>query len=370
MPAVAKNQLSYLEEAGNKGRPWGGGYFHEAASEKLREVVGAANLLLTQSCTAALELAALALELGEGDEVIVPAYTFVSSANAFALRGAKIVFVDVATDTLNVRVEDVAAAITPKTKAIVVVHYGGVAAPIQAIVDLANPRGISVVEDAAQAIHSREGMTHLGTIGDIGCISFHGTKNISSGEGGAAIFRSDRTDLFHRAEVIHEKGTDRKAFFAGKVDKYTWRSLGSSFIPSEFTSAVLLAQLEEVSEISSMRQATWLEYREAFRRTLGDELRIVSETESGGNGHMFAFLAKDSSQRDNILSSLNAREIAATSHYTPLHSSPFGKKFQSGDFPNFPNTEMAAEQLIRLPIWSAPGLPVKAVMVDFEASWR
>ena len=361
--------MTYLEEACKGYRPWGGGYFYEAASAKLSELVGASKILLTQSCTAALELAALTLELGEGDEVIVPSYTFVTSASAFALRGVRIVFVDVDKETLNVRVDDVLRAITSKTKAIVVVHYGGVAAPVKEIVDLANPKGIFVIEDAAQAIDAYFDSNHLGTIGDIGCISFHGTKNVSSGEGGAAIFRSDRSDLYHKAEVIHEKGTDRKAFFEGKVDKYTWRKLGSSFVPSEFTSAILLSQLEEARAITRIRQATWSNYRDALRVNFGKEIEIVSEGQGGSNGHMFAFLAQSPSKRDQILSSLNQAGVGATSHYTALHSSPFGSRFRIGDVPALPVTDSAAGRLIRLPVWSVQGLPMSSVIEVLKESW-
>lgn len=368
-PAVAANQINYLERASNSGRPWGGGYFYEAASELLQRVIGSETLLLTQSCTAALELAALALEINEGDEVIVPSYTFVSSANAFALRGARVVFVDVDSDSLNAQVDSIARAITKKTRAIVVVHYGGVPAPVQAIVNLANPLGIIVVEDAAQAVNSFSESRHLGTVGDIGCLSFHGTKNVSSGEGGAIVFRSDKIDLFRRAEILHEKGTNRKAFFSGEVDKYTWQSLGSSFIPSEFTCAILLAQLEEVAEITQIRLSSWAEYFEAVKESFGGDIQVLASSFLGANGHMFAFLARSSSARDSLLKRLSSSGVQATSHYTPLHSSPFGSQFLPAREEKFTNTDAAASRLVRLPLWSSPGLPVRTVVEELQKAW-
>jgi dTDP-4-amino-4,6-dideoxygalactose transaminase len=368
-PAIAVNQMHYLERASNSGRPWGGGFFYEAASELLKQVVGSETLLLTQSCTAALELAALSLEINEDDEVIVPSFTFVSSANAFALRGARIVFVDVDSESLNAQVETIARAITKRTRAIVVVHYGGVPAPVQAIVDLAKPLGIFVIEDAAQAVNSFSESRHLGTIGDIGCLSFHGTKNISSGEGGAIVFRSDRIDLFRRAEILHEKGTNRKAFFSGEVDKYTWQNLGSSFIPSEFTCAILLSQLEEVAEITQIRLSSWAGYFEAMKKSFGGDVEILASSFLGANGHMFAFLARSSLQRHNLLERLSSSGVQATSHYTPLHSSPFGSQFLSSSEGKFTNTDAAASRIVRLPLWSMQGLPILTVVEKLQRAW-
>lgn len=366
-PVVAKNQSSYLEIVMRDGRPWGGGVFYDQALRVLLNVTGAPSGLLTQSCTASLELAAISLQLGPGDEVIVPSYTFVSSANAFALRGAKIVFVDVDPYSLNLTATAVRSAITPRTKVIVVVHYGGVPAPIVEIVDIAKEHGLFVVEDAAQAIGSEVNGRPLGTIGDIGCFSFHGTKNLSSGEGGAIVFRGDNEAIIRRAQIAHEKGTDRRAFLEGTVDKYTWRELGSSFIPSEFTAAIMLSQLEEVAEITSRRQSYWSTYQSTLSGAT-EGVAIVSESQMGANGHMFAVLMRDELERSLVQAEMQALGVQCTAHYTPLHSSPFGNQFSNGTNIDLSVTSQSANTILRLPMWSEQGLDVSLIAEKFMSA--
>ena len=362
-PRMASNELSYLEEAINASTPWGGNHFYRQATSQLQDMLGANHVLITQSCTSALELAALAIQIGPGDEVIVPSYTFVSSASAFALRGATIKFAEVLPSTLNIDPEDVRSLITDRTKAIVVVHYGGVPCDMDEIMKIAAKAGVVVIEDAAQGIGSHYNGRPLGTIGDLGCISFHGTKNISSGEGGALVINTAESTITEAAHLSFEKGTDRRAFLAGEVDKYTWKSLGSSFIPSEFTCAVLSAQLEELELVTEVRSSYWSMYStglgEAFSK---HSISVLKQSTEGSNHHMFSFVAKSRDHRTFVIDELAKVGVKSASHYQPLHQSPFAMDNVDPQPRRLPVTEDFSERLLRLPMWSSPGLDVEEVV--------
>ena len=332
------------------GKLAGDGPFTALCHDWLEKRVGCRKAFLTHSCTAALEMAALLLDIAPGAEVIMPSYTFVSTANAFALRGATPVFVDVREDTLNIDERLIEDAITPKTRALVPVHYAGVGAEMDAIMDIANRHGVKVVEDAAQGAMATYRGRPLGSIGHIGALSFHETKNVISGEGGAIFINTP--ELVARAEVIREKGTDRSRFSRGEVDKYTWRDIGSSFLPGELTAAFLLAQLEEAETITSQRLALWSGYHEllAPMEANGSLRRPVIPADRGQNGHMYYVLLAPELDRRRILAALQGHGICAVSHYVPLHSSPGGQRWGrvAG---RMRVTDRAGESLVRLPMW-------------------
>jgi len=359
-PAAFEAEGEYLTQARESHTPWGGGSFYARASEQLGSMHRVNDVLLTQSCTAALELAALGLDIGPGDEVIIPSYTFVTTASAFALRGAKIVFADSEPDTLNIDVSKIESLITSRTKAIVAVHYGGVACDMDEIMAIASRHGLAVVEDAAQAIGSSYKGRPLGSIGDLGCLSFHGTKNISSGEGGALLVNTTDEDVIDRIHTAHEKGTDRAKFLRGEVDRYTWRKLGSSFIPSEFTCAVLLAQLQNQALIQSRRRSSWDGYVETLGEARQSGFRWLKQDVTGSNLHMFALIAPDAQAREELRKGLREKGITATSHYEPLHESPFAT---SQDWPRLPApiAQNLSERILRLPLWSEDGLDVELI---------
>lgn len=359
-PAVFGAEVEYLSQVRDSRAPWGGGEFYAKASAELRDLHHVQDVLLTQSCTAALELAALGLNVGPGDEVVIPSYTFVSTANAFALRGAKIVFADSEPETLNMDAAKLEQLITEKTKAIVVVHYGGVACEMDEIMAIAQRYGVPVVEDAAQAIGATYKGRPLGSIGDLGCLSFHGTKNVSSGEGGALMVNSQDEDLLDRIHTAHEKGTDRAKFLRGEVDKYTWRQLGSSFIPSEFTSAILLAQLQNFKIIQSRRKSSWEEYASALTGIQEKGFGWLKQGTLGSNFHMFALISPDGASREHLRKKLREKGVIATSHYEPLHSSPFaaGQNWPKADVPV---AQDLSERILRLPMWSEEGLETALV---------
>jgi len=364
-PRIAGNELRNLKHAIENSTPWGGNFFFNQATSQLRDILGAQQVLITQSCTSALELAALAIQIGPGDEVIVPSYTFVSTASAFALRGAQIKFADILPTTLNIDPEDVRKLITSHTKAIVVVHYGGVACDMDEIMKIAAEAGVLVIEDAAQGIGSSYKGQPLGTIGDLGCVSFHGTKNISSGEGGALIINNPEASIIEAAQLSFEKGTDRRAFLAGEVDKYTWKSLGSSFIPSEYTCAVLSAQLEELNSVSQERYRYWASYSSSLRGAHNDfSASELKQDVEGSNHHMFGFLAESPNERAFILSELFKSGVKAASHYQPLHDSPFALQHIDPNPRRLEVTEDVSGRLVRLPMWSGPGLEVE------EVAWK
>ena len=359
-PRVTGNEILYLQQSLSTGQVWGGGEFSKWCSSWLETKTGATKALLTQSATDALEMAALLLDLEPGDEVIMPSYTFVSTANAFALRGARIVFVDVDKDTQNIQPEAIRTAITHKTKAIVAVHYAGIACDMDAILGIAEEFDLFLVEDAAQAISSLYKERDLGSIGDLGCLSFHGTKNVSSGEGGALLINNPR--LAERAEVFHEKGTNRSRFLEGLVDKYTWVDLGSSFLPSELTAAVLRAQLEAADEINEYRKSAWARYHAAFSTAGLEGVCTLPHVPAyaTGNGHMFQVLLDECIERETYINHMKHQGVQVTSHYVPLHSSPAGERYGRASG-NLPNTDLAGRRLLRLPIWSAEGLAVEEV---------
>lgn len=356
-PRVASNQNLYLNQVSEQGKPWGGGEFYTRSVGQLSEIFGHNQILLTQSCTSALELAAIALGLGPGDEVIVPSYTFTSSAGAFALRGANLAFADIDPWTMNIDPESIQALITSKTRAIVVVHYGGIPCKMEAIMEVAREHGLIVIEDAAQAIGATFQGQPLGSFGDLSCFSFHGTKNVSSGEGGALVVNEDSESLWEKALVAHEKGTDRHSFVEGHVDKYTWRSLGTSSTPSEFTAAVLSAQLEELELINETRRGYRDQYLEILMGSESEKFEIIAANEQGGNGHMFALLTRRDVEREQLLWRMRELGVIATSHYEPLHTSPFIRQMQ-GSVQSLPVTEDLAGRLVRLPMWSRAGLDV------------
>lgn len=349
-PYSSGDELRHIARAMETRHLDGDGPFTKACQGWIERETGTRRSLLTHSCTGALELAAMLLRIRPGDEVIMPSYTFSSTANAFALRGGVPVFVDIREDTLNIDECLIERAITPRTKAIVVVHYAGVACEMDSILELASGKGIAVVEDAAQAISATYRGRSLGAIGDIGAFSFHATKNIISGEGGAILL--NRTEFVVDAEIIREKGTDRTRFLRGEVDKYSWRQIGSSFLPSEITAAYLWAQLEHAAEITAARIAIWDRYFELCE-TLEREgwlRRPVVPEGCGHNGHLFYVVLRDHSRRSKVLAHMRREGVVATSHYVPLHDSTAGGAFTRSEG-LMPVTESASKGLLRLPLW-------------------
>ncbi len=345
------NEIDYISEAILSKKLCGDGPFTNKSEHLLESITETKKALLTPSCTAALELAALLLDLKEGDEVIVPSYTFVSTANAFALRGAKIIFVDVTPDTMNIDPECIEAAITANTKVIVPVHYAGVACDMDSIMALAHKHQLYVVEDAAQAIGSYYKGKHLGSIGHFGTLSFHGTKNITSGGEGGALLIND-TSMVERACIIREKGTNRSQFLNGMVDKYSWVDIGSSYLPSEIQAAYLFGQLEHFKKINTDRLSIWSAYYSALEKLLPDELieLPVIPDYATNNAHMFYFKCKSLSQRTELITYLKSQEITAVFHYVPLHSSFAGLKFGRFDGQDVYTTSHS-ERLVRLPMY-------------------
>lgn len=352
-PYLTGQEIDCIAEAHACGRLAGDGHFTKRCHAWLEEQTGCHKVLLTHSCTAALEMAAILADIQPGDEVIMPSYTFVSTANAFVLRGAVPVFVDIRPDTLNLDERLIEAAITPRTKAIVPVHYAGVACEMEVIMAIARRYNLLVIEDAAQAVMATYNGRPLGSIGDFGCYSFHETKNIISGEGGALLINNPR--FSGRAEIIREKGTNRSQFFRGQIDKYTWVDLGSSYLPSELIAAFLWAQFQEASAITSRRLALWDRYHQAFAplQAAGRLLRPCLVERTGHNAHMYYLLLADLEDRTMFISSLKEQGVQAVFHYIPLHHAPAGERYGrvSG---NLHHTEVLSDRLVRLPLW--PGL--------------
>lgn len=349
-PYMTGRELWLIAQAHSNGHLSGDGTFTKQCHAWLEQRTGAAKALLTHSCTAALEMAAILANLQPGDEVIMPSYTFVSTANAFALRGAVPVFVDIRADTLNIDESLIEAAITPKTRAICVVHYAGISCEMDPILEIAKRHGLIVIEDAAQGIMSTYRGRPLGTIGDLGALSFHETKNIISGEGGALLCR-DR-HLGERAEVVREKGTNRSRFFRGQVDKYTWVDLGSSFLPGEITAAFLLAQMDEAEVITRRRLAIWNRYHHwAARHELAGRVRRpVVPAHCEHNAHMYYLLLPSLSHRSRFIESMKKAGVGTVFHYIPLHSSPAGQRFARAAGP-LQVTNDVSDRLVRLPLW-------------------
>jgi dTDP-4-amino-4,6-dideoxygalactose transaminase len=350
--APVARELEYVNEALAGGHISGHGPFTARCEALLERELGVARALLTTSCTHALEMAALLLDLGPGDEVIVPAFTFVSTINAFVLRGARPVFVDVRDDTLNIDEGLIVAAITPRTRAIILVHYAGVACDLDTITRIAAEHSLTIIEDNAHGLFGRYRGEWLGRFGRLAALSFHETKNFSCGEGGALLV-GDAT-LVERAEVIREKGTDRSRFLRREVDKYTWRDIGSSYIPSDLLAAFLLGQLEARTEIQARRRAVFMRYREALSSWAQQHgvRTLTAPPDCEQPYHMFYLRLRDQRVRDELIQALGDERIMAVSHYVPLHLSPMGRHYgyQEGDLPV---TERASEQLLRLPFYSS-----------------
>lgn len=349
-PYMTGKELYYIAEAHFKGCLAGDGPFTKNCQRWFEKQAGSARVLLTHSCTAALEIAALLLDLKPGDEVIMPSYTFVSTANAFVLRGAVPVFADIREDTLNIDETLIEEAISPRTRAIVAVHYAGVACEMDAIMKIGARNGLKVVEDAAHGVMATYKGRALGSIGDLGAYSFHETKNLISGEGGALLVNSP--DFITRAEIFREKGTDRSRFFRGEVDKYTWQDIGSSYLPGELIAAFLWAQLEEADSINSVRLDLWRRYHELLAplESAGCLRRPIVPHECRHNAHMYYILLAPDIDRQRVLDKLQAQEISAVFHYIPLHSSPAGLRYGRA-CGELPVTNSLSERLIRLPLW-------------------
>lgn len=350
-PFTIGPELDYIADAVARGHLSGDGHYTRLCHRWLEEQLGARRALLTHSCTAALEMAAILCDIQPGDEVIMPSYTFVSTANAFVLRGGVPVFIDIRRDTLNLDETLIEAAITPKTRAIVPVHYAGVACEMDVIMAIARRRNLLVVEDAAQAVLADYKGRRPGAIGDLGCLSFHETKNVISGEGGALLINN--LDLVERAEIIREKGTNRSKFFRGEVDKYTWVDIGSSYLPSELIGAFLWAQLEHAEAIIAQRRRLCAVYREALQDLADAGLLMLPQPAPEGvadNGHMFYLFTSTAAERGALLAHLKAAGVHAVFHYVPLHSSPAGRKF-GRTAAALPVTEDLADRLVRLPLY-------------------
>ena len=347
---MSGKELIYIEQAFQYGQLAGDGIFTNRCHKWLETRTGTKKALLTHSCTAALEMAALLLNIQPGDEIIMPSYTFVSTANAFVLRGGIPVFVDIREDTLNIDERIIEDAITTRTKAIVVVHYAGVACEMDTIIDIAKRHKLMVVEDAAQGILSNYKGRALGSIGDLGAFSFHETKNIISGEGGALLVNNP--ELVQRAEVIRQKGTDRNRFIRNEVDKYTWQDYGSSFLPGELIAAYLLAQFEEADNITQKRLESWKYYHQILQLLESKKVirrPIVPDT-CQHNGHLYYVLLSYEIDRKILINEFKHNGILSIFHYVPLHSSPAGKKY-GRVYDSLKVTNRQYKRLIRLPLW-------------------
>ena len=349
-PAFVGSELEYIQDAIHRGMLCGDGIYTKKCSQWMEKEFDVSRVMLTTSCTHALEMAAFLCDIQPGDEVIMPSYTFVSTADAFVLRGAKIVFVDIRPDTMNLDEKLIEQAITPKTKVIVPVHYAGVACEMDTIMDIAHRHGLKVVEDAAQGVDACYKGKALGTIGDFGCYSFHETKNFTMGEGGALLFQKE--EYLEKAEILREKGTDRSKFFRGQVDKSRWMDYGSSYLPSELNAAYLYAQLEAKDKIQKKR----MEIYEYYHRNLAD-LAAEGKVEQPyvpqdckHNAHMYYLKVKDMKVRTRLLAYLRENGICSVFHYVPLHSAPAGQKF--GRFAGEDvYTTKESERLLRLPMF-------------------
>ena len=350
-PSYTGNELNYINDSVNSWKISGDGKYTKKCHELLEEKISAKKVLLTTSCTHALEMASLLLDLKQGDEVIVPSYTFVSTVNAFMLRGAKPVFVDIREDTKNLDENLIEGKITKNTKAIFPMHYAGIACNMEKIMDIAGKYNLYVVEDSAQGIGAKYKNKWLGTIGHLGCYSFHETKNVICGEGGALVINDPK--FIERAEIIREKGTNRSKFFRGEIDKYTWVDIGSSYLPSDVLSAFLFAQLEKMDEINNIRKKIYYRYFEALKDLETDGIIKLPfiPLDCSPNYHIFYLLLENEKERDKLIKHLKDNNIAGVFHYVPLHLSPMGKKlgYKKGDLPV---TENISSRIIRLPFYN------------------
>lgn len=368
-PAVLGDELDHIREAIASRKVSGDGRFTKLCNTWLEERLGVPKALLTHSCTAALEMAAILCDLEVGDEVVMPSFTFVSTANAVVLRGAVPVFVDIDPLTLNINPSAIASAITDRTKAIFVVHYAGVPCDMDAINAIARAKGLKVVEDAAQALGSTYKGRPAGALADMGAFSFHETKNLNSGEGGALVLTNSQ--FAERAEIIREKGTNRTRFFRGEVDKYTWVDVGSSYLPSDILAAFLIGQLQNVDKVNADRLVTWERYHQALAELegAGRIVRPKIPNYATHNGHLYYILLAEDVRRDHFLSFMRQCGVTAVFHYIPLHSSPAGMKYgrSCGDLPI---TDAVAERLVRLPLYydmgNASDRVIDAVLRYFE----
>jgi dTDP-4-amino-4,6-dideoxygalactose transaminase len=350
-PELTGREFEYMREAAGRRHLSGNGYFTNLCEDRLRREFGAAKVLLTTSCTAALEMTAILLNIQPGDEVIVPSFTFVSGANAFVLRGAKPIFVDIRPDTLNIDEALVEERISPRTKAIIIVHYAGVACEMEPLLAISKKHGIPIVEDNAHGLFGKYRGRALGSFGTFATQSFHETKNFICGEGGALVV--NEPSFVERAEILWEKGTNRKKFFSGLVDKYTWVDIGSSFLLSDLLAAFLFAQLEEANQIQSLRRGVWQYYYDCLQPrapTLGITLPQVPP-DCDHAAHLFHILLPSQAVRDNLITYLRSRGIGSAFHYIPLHLSPMGRQFgyREGDCPV---TEDVSGRLLRLPFYN------------------
>jgi dTDP-4-amino-4,6-dideoxygalactose transaminase len=362
-PFATGREFLYVREAIENGHLSGSGPFTERCNRWLEQRIGSEQVLLTHSCTAALEMVAMLLAIGPGDEVIMPSFTFVSSANAVVLRGGTPVFVDVRPDTLNIDERKVADAVTPKTRAILVVHYAGVGCAMSELSAIAEDTATSLVEDAAQGILASYGGRPLGSFGSLASLSFHETKNVHCGEGGALLIND--AELAERAEIILDKGTNRRRFFGGQVDKYSWVDIGSSYAPSEINAAFLWAQLEEAEAITARRLAIWRTYHGAFAglEDQGVARRPVIPSSCSHNAHMYYLLLPDLDSRSRLIAELKRVGVHAVFHYVPLHASDAGRRHgrQAGDLTV---TDDVSERLVRLPLWPAMAVEDVERVVD------
>ena len=362
-PPYVGKELEYIAEAVRENKICGDGKFTKMCSAWMQENLHTKYSLLTTSCTHALEMAAYLADIQPGDEVIMPSYTFVSTADAFVLRGARIVFVDIRPDTMNIDERLIEAAVTEKTRAIVPVHYAGVSCEMDTILAIAARHGLKVIEDAAQGVHAWYKGRALGTLGDFGCFSFHETKNYTMGEGGALLFQEGK--YLERAEILREKGTDRSKFFRGQIDKYTWVDFGSSYLPSELNAAYLYAQLEACDQIDAHRMAVWNYYHEHLQPLEEKGLldRPVVPAYASHNAHMYYIKVKDLDTRSRLITFLRQHDICSVFHYIPLHTSRAGKKF--GRFHGEDVwTTRESERLLRLPMYYSLTLEDAARVVD------
>lgn len=361
VPPVTGKEIIYMQDAISRNKICGDGYYTKLCNKWIEDTTGIAKALLTTSCTHATELAAILCDIKPGDEVIMPSYTFVSTADAFVLRGAKVVFVDIRPDTMNIDEKLIENAITDKTVAIVPVHYAGVSCEMDTIMEIAGKYNLKVVEDAAQGVMSKYKGKSLGTIGDYGCYSFHETKNYSMGEGGAILIRDAKDS--DRAEIVREKGTDRSRFLRGQVDKYTWVAAGSSYLPSDLNAAYLYAQLEVAQQVFDDRMNSWNKYNEAFKYLKDKgviETPFVPE-ECEHNAHMYYIKLDNIEERTKFINYMKENDILTVFHYIPLHSAPAGREygvFAGGD----KYTTKESERIVRLPLYYNMGETVDEVI--------
>ena len=363
-PYVTNNEINYILDTFKRRQLAGDGYYTNKCHQWIEKKTGCYKALLTHSCTAALEMAALLIDIKEGDEVIMPSFTFVSTANAFTLRGAIPIFVDIRDDNMNIDENLIEAAITQKTVAIVPIHYAGNACNIENIIKIAKKHDLYVIEDAAQGLMSDYNSKSLGTFGDIGCISFHETKNVISGEGGAILINNKK--FAERAEYIREKGTNRSKFSRGEVNKYTWVDIGSSFLPGELTAAFLWAQMQNAELITKKRLKIWNEYHNKLEKL--ESLKIIKRPKiSEGcnhNAHLYYVILKSELVRKDFIDNMLKMQINCTFHYVPLHSSPFYKKYYKSI--ELPITTEMASRLVRIPLWIGIEESIDYIFKNFE----